>query len=68
MRLQKAFTALIPGLALLGVTMMSPALATEGKPGGTLRLLANAAAGTADPHIITRCSISRSIMSSTMAW
>ncbi|TIT24857.1 MAG: ABC transporter substrate-binding protein [Mesorhizobium sp.] len=51
MRLQKAFTALIPGLALLGVTMMSPALATEGKPGGTLRLLANAAAGTADPHI-----------------
>ncbi|RWQ24676.1 ABC transporter substrate-binding protein [Mesorhizobium sp.] len=54
MRPQKALAALIPGLALLGMTIASPpssALAAEGKLGGTLRLLANAAAGTADPHI-----------------
>ena len=54
MRPKKALAALIQGLALLGMTILSPssgALAAEGKPGGTLRLLANAAAGTADPHI-----------------
>ena len=54
MRPKKALAALIQGLALLGMTILSPssgALAAEGKPGGTMRLLAIAAAGTIDPHI-----------------
>lgn len=43
----------LSALALLATVALTPleAAHAEGKPGGTLRLLARAAAGTSDPHI-----------------
>jgi len=48
-----AARALIAGTALaaLAAGPLATTAAAEGKPGGTLRLLARAAAGTIDPHI-----------------
>jgi peptide/nickel transport system substrate-binding protein len=53
MRPQNALIATI-GIAMAGLAWLAPvsdAAAAEGKMGGTLKLLANAAAGTIDPHI-----------------
>ena len=53
MRPQNALIATI-GIAMAGLAWLAPvsdAAAAEGKTGGTLKLLANAAAGTIDPHI-----------------
>jgi len=54
MRSRKVFSAMMAGAGLAGLMLMAPitgAVAQEGKVGGTLKLLANAAAGTIDPHI-----------------
>ncbi|MGX9144153.1 ABC transporter substrate-binding protein [Mesorhizobium sp. 128a] len=54
MRSRKVFSAMMAGVGLAGLMLMAPMAgeaAQEGKVGGTLKLLANAAAGTIDPHI-----------------
>ncbi|AVO36913.1 ABC transporter substrate-binding protein [Pukyongiella litopenaei] len=50
MTYRSSLAALMSGIALAAVTAATPA-AAQGSPGGTLRLLAKAAAGTIDPHI-----------------